>query len=484
MPAGPGIEDGANTGETPVSLTAITVRPSLAQRWTACVVLLAGAFLPPADFFIVNVTLPSIHETLHASPAQVQLVISGYAAGYAVFLATGGRLGDLYGRRRMFLWGMAGFTLTNALCGLAGSALLLVVARVAQGITASLLVPQVLGAMPTLFDDERGLARAMSAYGIMMGLAAAAGQFGGGVIVAWSPWDLGWRGVFLLKLPVCVAVLVLAWFAVPETSSSHRSRLDLGGIVLLSAALGALILPLVEGRQLHWPAWTIIGLAAVPPLLGAFVVWEARLTRLGGAPLFDLLLLRIDSFRRGAIVASLFFFTTPFYLLFGLYQQEGRGVDPLFTGLAFLPYGIGLFAGSMASAPLPARVRPRLLTIGMEIQVAGYAAIGAGVAAGLAQWQVTLAVFIAGFGQGIALPRLYNVALGQVPPDKAGVASGVINSVMQMGSAIAVAAIGSLFFTVLGDAHTEAAYAHAFGMAMIAVVAALALAMLATLLRD
>jgi EmrB/QacA subfamily drug resistance transporter len=467
-----------------LSLAAAALRPSPAQRWIACVVLLAGAFLPPADFFIVNVSLSSIHATLHASAAQVELVISGYAAGYAVFLVTGGRLGDLYGRRRMFLWGMAGFTLTNALCGLAPSAAVLVAARAVQGISASLLLPQVLGAMPTLFDDERGLARAMSAYGVMMGLAAAAGQFGGGALVAWSPWELGWRGVFLLKLPVCLAVLLIAWFAVPETSTARRARLDLVGIVLLSAALAALILPLVEGRQSHWPAWTIGSLLAAPLLLALFIAWEARLTRLNGSPLFDLTLVRIGSFRRGAVVSALFFFTTPFYLLFGLYQQEGRGIDPLFVGLAFLPYGIGLFAGSMATAPLPARIRPRLLTIGMMIQVAGYAAIGFGVAYGLRPDLLMLTVFIAGFGQGIALPRLYNVALGHVPPDKAGVATGVINSIMQIGSSVSVAAIGSLFFAVLGTGHGEAAYAHAFGVAMIAIVSALGAAMLATMLPD
>jgi predicted MFS family arabinose efflux permease len=183
-------------------------------------------------------------------------------------------------------------------------------------------------------------------------------------------------------------------------------------------------------------------------------------------------------------VATLFYFTSPFYLLFGLYEQEGRGTDPLFTGLAFLPYGIGLFVGSMGSAPLPEWLRPRLLTIGMVIQVAGYAAVGLGVAYEVVPGLVTLAVFVAGFGQGIALPRLYNVALGRVPPDKAGVAAGVVNSLMQIGSAIGVASIGSLFFAVLAGGHGESAYAHAFAMAMIAVVAALGLAMLATLMRD
>ena len=161
----------------------------------------------------------------------------------------------------MFLLGLAGFTLTNMLCGLATSALVLVVARVAYGVAAALLVPQVLGAIPTLFDDERGLARAMSAYGIMMGLAAAAGQFGGGALVTWSPWDLGWRGVFLLKLPVCLVVFAAAWFVVPETSTSRRARLDGGGIFLLSATLAWLDPAAGRGRQLHWgrrgrlPVW-------------------------------------------------------------------------------------------------------------------------------------------------------------------------------------------------------------------------------------
>ncbi len=458
--------------------------PSSARRWVACIVLLAGGFLPPADFFIVNVTLSSIHETLHASPAQVQLVISGYAASYAVFLATAGRLGDLYGRRLMFLLGMAGFTVMSALCGLATSAWVLDVSRVGQGVMAALLVPQVLGAMPTLFDDERGLARAMSAYGLMMGLAAAIGQAGGGAIVAWSPFGLGWRGVFLMNLPICVIVLIIAWFVVPETSTSRRTKPDLGGIALLSLTLACLILPSVEGHELGWPAWTIGALFAVPLLLAAFLAWEARLSRVGGAPLFDLALLRIGSFRRGVIVASLFFFTAPFYLLFGLYEQEGRGIAPLFTGLAFLPYGIGFFAGSMASAPARARLRARLLTIGMVIEVAGYAAVGIGVAREWLPSLVSVLVFIAGFGQGIALPRLYNVALSHMPADKAGVASGVINTMLQIGASVGVAVIGSVFFTALHGATGEPAYAHAFGVAMIAVVAALTLAMLATMLRD
>ncbi len=461
-----------------MSATSTTIDLSPAGRWLAFIVLLAGGFLPPVDFFIVNVSLPSIHATLGATPAEVQLVISGYAAGYAVFLITGGRLGDLYGRRRLFLLGMGGFAATNALCGLASTPLQLVIGRVLQGLAAAMLAPQVLGSVRALFPTERDLARALSAYGVMMGLAAAVGQFAGGALVAWSPLDLGWRAVFLLKLPICAAVLFIGWIVVPETSSTQRVRLDIGGAVLISLALACLVLPLSEGRQQGWPAWTFVSLVAAPVLVGIFLRFEARLAASGGMPLLDLALLRIPSFRRGTLVGTLFFFTSAFYLLFSIYQQEGYGTDPLHTGLTILPYGVGLFLGPLVSQSLVSRVGDWLLPLGMSIQVAGYAATAIAVTLGLDDWPVVLTVLIAGFGQGIALPRLFNAALGDVPPHQAGVAAGVINSALQIGAAIAVAAIGGLFFSVLGSGTGRAAYAHAFGIAQ----AATSLALLASML--
>ena len=453
------------------------------RRWLAFVVLLAGGFLPPVDFFIVNVTLPSIHATLGASPAELQLVVSGYAASYAVFLITGGRLGDLYGRRLLFMLGMAGFTVANLLCGLAATAAQLVVWRLLQGFAAAMLVPQVLGPLRTLFPTERELSRAMSSYGVMMGLAAAAGQFLGGALTQWSPFDLGWRAVFLLKLPVCLAVLAAGWLAVPETSTSRRVRLDVGGAALISAALACLVLPLAEGRQQGWPIWTLVMLAAAPVLAVGFVRLEARLTRRGGMPILDLALLAIPSFRRGVVVATLFFFTTAFYVTFSLYEQEGRGTDPLFTGLAILPYGVGLFFGPVTTAPLVARLGAALLPIGMAIQVTGYAGTAVAVAVGADGWPVLLAVLIAGFGQGIALPRLFNAALGDVPPAQAGVAAAVVNSALQIGGSISVAAVGSLFFAVLAGGVGHDAYGRAFATAQVATSVALAGAMLLSMRR-
>jgi MFS family permease len=462
----------------------ISTAASLSQtgRWLAFIVMLTGGLLPSVDFFIINVSLPSIHTSIGADPAELQLVVSGYAATYAVFLITGGRLGDLYGRRRLFLVGMAGFLATNTLCGLAATPLQLVVGRVLQGISAAMLVPQVLGSIRALFPSEAELAKALSFYGVMMGLAASIGQFSGGALVEWSPFDWGWRTVFLAKLPIGLPVMLVAWLMVPETSASRRQRLDIGGAILVSLTLACLVLPLSEGRQQGWPLWTFAMLAAVPFLGAAFVLFEARVAARGGSPLLDLKLMAITSFRRGVLVGTLFFFTTAFYVLFAIYEQEGYGTDPLFTGLAILPYGIGLFVGPLVTAPM-ARLRPWLLTIGMAIQVAGYAGVAAVIAAGYDEWPVVLTVLLAGFGQGIAYPRLFNTTLGNVAPHQAGVAAGVLSSALQIGAAISVAAVGSLFFAVLGEGTGRDAYADAFGVAQSATSAALLIALLLSIPR-
>lgn len=442
---------------------------SPAARWLALVVLLAGGFLGPVDFFIVNVALPSIQAGLGAADAEVQLVISGYSAGYAVLLITGGRLGDLYGRKRLFALGMAGFTAASAMCGFAPSANVLVLARVVEGVAAAMIAPQVLGSIRALYAG-RELSRALGLYGVMMGLAAVTGQFAGGALVALSPWGLAWRAVFLVNLPIGAAALIGAWLLVPETSAGTRPRLDIGGAALLSLALTCLIVPLSEGRQQGWPAWTFVMLAASLPLLWAFLRLEDRIGARAGMPLLDLELLTVKSFRRGILVATLFFFTSPFYLLFAIERQDGAGLDPLHTGLSLLPYGVGLFVGPLASAPL---LGHRLLTFGLMVEVMGYAATSAVVALQLGAAPLIATVFIGGFGQGIAMPRLFNTVLEDVPARQGGLAAGVVNSALQIGASISVAAVGTLFFAVLGGGTGPTAYAHAFGISMIAVVAAL-----------
>ncbi len=438
--------------------------------------LLLGGFLPPVDFFIVNVALPSIRSELGASSSQMQLVISGYAAGYAVLLISGGRLGDLFGRRRLFLIGMTCFTLTSALCGLAGSAELLVVGRVLEGLSAAVLVPQVLGSIRGLYEGA-ALGRALAIYGAMMGLAAACGQLLGGTLVAADLFGLGWRVVFLVNLPLGLIALVGARLAVRETSAAARPRLDPGGALLVSLALACLVVPLSEGPARGWPWWSVLMLAASFPILAAFLGFEARLARLGGMPLVDPALLRIRSFRRGVLLCVLFFCTSPFYLLFSVYQQSGLGTDPLRTGLAILPYGLGLFIGAMGTTPLPARLRPMLFGLGLAIELAGYALVALCAFAGETGPVAELVLFVAGTGQGIAMPRVFNAVLAEVPPAQAGLAAGIANTMLQMGAAISTSAVGSLFFALLGAGAGAAAYGRALGVSMLAVVAAIGAAL-------
>lgn len=444
-------------------------------RRLALAVLLAGALLPPVDFFIVNVALPSMRQTLGISAADAQLVLSGYAAAYAVFLVAGGRLGDLYGRRRFFALGVAGFTLASVLCGLAVNGPMLVAGRVLQGLSAAVLVPQALGSIRGLFAGP-ALGRALGLYGVTIGLGSVAGQFLGGAITQADWFGLGWRMVFLVNVPIGLAALAATWFAVPETSAEDRPTLDIGGAALISLTLACLILPLSEGRERGWPWWCFLLLAATPLLGWAFVAYEARLGRRGGMPILDLALLRIGSFRRGALVAGMFFWTTAFYMLFGIVQQEGQGTDPLHTGLGIMPYGIGLFFGPLLSAPLPPRIQPHLFAIGFGAEIIGYAAIALAMFLDAPAPVVTGTLLFTGFSQGIAMPRLFTMALGEVPARQAGVAAGVVNMMLQIGAAISASGIAAIFFAVLGGGTGAAAYGRALGVAMIALVAALAVA--------
>src|SRR5471030_1131045 len=231
------------------------------RRWAALAVLLTGAFLAPLDFFIVNVAMPSITSGLHATAADVQLVISGYAVVYAVCLITGGRLGDIFGRKSIFLVGLAGFAVASALCGLAWSPTSLIAGRLLQALAAAAMAPQALASVHALFPArERG--RALSIYGITLGLSSIAGQLLGGALVAADIDGFGWRLIFLINLPIAVATFVAAIPLLRETRGATRPRLDLVGVSLSAAALTALVLPLIEGREQGWPWWMIIMLAA------------------------------------------------------------------------------------------------------------------------------------------------------------------------------------------------------------------------------
>jgi MFS family permease len=306
-----------------------------AHPWAPLPVVLIAPFMVVLDFFIVNVAIPSMQSRLHAGSGAVEWVIAGYGLTFAIGLITGGRLGDRFGRRRMFSLGLLLFTLASAACGLASTPSLLVGARIGQGLAAALLMPQALAILGVIYEGARRV-QAFSIYGMALGLAAVSGQLIGGALIQADPAGLGWRTVFLINLPIGMLGLVLAPRLVPESRAEGTPGLDLTGAGLVTLALTAIVLPLIEGRSHGWPLWTWLSLAVSPFLLYGFARHQRWLGRSGGEPLLHPQLFRERAFTVG-LIAQLAFFSgmASFFLVFALYLQQGRGLDPLKAGLVF-----------------------------------------------------------------------------------------------------------------------------------------------------
>lgn len=442
------------------------------RRWLALPVLLTGAFLPPLDFFIVNVALPSIRASLKASSAELQFVISAYAATYAVFLITGGRLGDLYGRRRMFLFGISAFTLASLLCGLAGSPQMLLAGRMLQGMAAAALAPQVLASIRVMFPLAEQ-SRALGLYAATFGMAATLGQLLGGALISGHWWGLGWQLIFLVNLPVGLAALIGGICLLRESHAAHALKLDLGGVALLSMALGLLVYPLVEGREQHWPAWTFVMLAASLAMFALFVRYEARITHRGGSPLIDVQLFREGDFSLGILITLGFYLTSAFVLTYAVYMQSGLQRNAMQTGLATLPFTLGYFFGSVLASRLIGAWGHRTLPISCTLQAIGFAMVAATVLQRLPHDLLVPGLVVAGLGFGIAMPALIRVVISSVDAQHAGLASGMVITALQISAALGVAIIGGIFYSALRGQETSGAYAHAFATSLSCNVGAL-----------
>jgi len=424
------------------------------RRWLAFAVLLAGAFLPPLDFFIVNVALPSIRGDLAASPAQIQLVISAYAASYAVFLITGGRLGDLFGRRRVFLAGMAGFGFSSLICGVATSPMMLIGGRILQGLSAAAMAPQGLASIHALFPEQER-SRALAVYGAALGFAAVVAQALGGVLIAADVFGLQWRVIFLINLPIVALVFVAGIPFLPDTRSPAPAPLDRLGVVLCALALGLLIVPLVEGREMGWPWWLCLMLLSAPVVAVAFWRHEIALEGRGGVPLVSPQLSGSPGLMAGLTGVLFFYVVAAFFLTFSVYLQDALGATPLTTGLMFVPFGIGFLIGPLTT-PVAIRWFGRFVpAMGMLLEVLGClmlsAAVGstpAGAIPSLAL--VSLAVGLLGFGQGWALPTLVRTLIDRAPAGGAGMISGLVNSALQISAALGVAVLGGVFYALAG----------------------------------
>ncbi|MGW1349769.1 MFS transporter [Streptomyces sp. sk2.1] len=417
--------------------------------------LLIGASLPLLDYYIVNVALPSMERDLRTTETMLELVVAGYGVAHAVLLVLCGRLGDRFGRRRLFLWGMAAFGLTSLVCGLATDAWTLVIARVAQGAAASLLLPQVLATIQATTEGARR-GRAIGLYGATTGLSMVAGQVLGGVLVAADIGGTGWRAVFLVNVPVVLLGLGTALRTVPETRSDRPHPVDLPGTLLLALALGCLLLPLTEGRAAGWPWWAWTLLVVTGPAAAAFVAVEYRADRAGRVPLLPPSLVGVRSMRRGlAMVPTFSIGFGGFMFCVAVALQTGLDFGPVTAGIALAPMALAFFAASLVGPSLVARFGGRVAAGGAAVQIVGLVLVAVAVRSGwpgLGVLELAPGMAIAGFGQGLVMPVVFRVVLSDVPNAMAGVGSGVMITAQQSMLALGAATLGSLFLGLVPGA--------------------------------
>jgi EmrB/QacA subfamily drug resistance transporter len=443
----------------PPAATGATADP---RRWLTLIILLLAAFMNLLDVSIVNIAIPSIQRNLHASYADVQWALAGYTLAYALVLITGGRLGDTFGRKRLFLIGVTGFTIMSALCGAAQSPGMLIACRVAQGAMGAIMVPQVLAVIQVIFPPAERI-KALAGFGVTAGLGTISGPLIGGLLIQHNLFGLGWRPIFLINVPVGIITVVVSAVLVRESRAASPPRLDPAGVGLVTVALLLLLFPLVQGRQLGWPAWTFISMAASVPVFALFVWYEQIKSRRDGSPLVPMRLFRERGFSAGMAIAVTFFLGIASYgLVLTLFLQLGLGFTPLHAGLTFLPFSLGVLASSGAAA----RLAPRF---GRGVTMAGALVIAAGMAgviaatdhygAAVTTWDLVPGLVAAGLGLGAVIAPLADIVLARVPSQDAGSASGVFNTGLQLGNSIGIALIGVIFFGMLGSQSGPAASA-------------------------
>lgn len=446
--------------------TTATVREatplSETSRWLLPILLL-GNVLNVVDVFVVNVALPTLTQTLHATPAALELVVAGYSVAFACFLVAGGRLGDSFGRRRLFMIGMAGFTVASAICGLAPTANVLIAARLGQGVTAALMVPQVLGTIQVIYQGA-ARQRALGIFGAIMGLAAAAAQILGGLLVSADLFGLSWRPAFLVNIPVGIFGLLAARRVIPDSRSPQAAPIDGLGTTLLGATVILLLVPLTLGREEHWPLWCWILLGAVPFTAAAFAAVQARKERRGTLPLLPPSLLRSPGMLPGLAVGLVFFAAFGGMMLITTVAfQFGLRYSPVKAGLTLSPYALAFLASSLLVRRLVARYGKYVIILGAFVLAFGFGLLAFQAHqgfAGMTPLSFAPALAVIGFTQGMVAIPLVGVVLSGIPPERAGVAAGVFSTGQQIAVAIGIAAIGTLFFSL--------AASHGFGVAFTA----------------
>lgn len=439
----------------------------MSGRWFVLAIVLSAVFVQILDTTITMVAIPSIQSDLDASFGEIQLVVAGYSLAFACLLITAGRLGDTYGRKRMFLLGMAGFTAMSVLCGAAPNSLTLVIARILQGLFSGLMLPQVLSIIQVSFSDKER-PKAFSIYGATFGLATVTGPVVGGALIKLNLWGTDWRSIFYVNLPIGLLALLAGFPKIRESRAPKADKLDLTGATIITAGVFMLILPLVVGRDQGWPAWTYVLLVASVPVLALFFWYEARLTkRPGSSPLVRTTLFRQRSFSIGIMLSLIFFAAIPaFFFIFYLTFQIGLGYSPVLAGSVSLAFAMPLAAASARSAAVVRKIGTWVLLVGTILVLVGMGGVIVTVrwaGAGLTGWDMVPAMMVAGAGTGLFLAPVINVLLAGIRHEDAGAASGVLSTMQQIGASLGIAMIGIIFFGLLrtgGPSSADVAVPH------------------------
>ncbi|MDT0309342.1 MFS transporter [Streptomyces sp. DSM 44917] len=418
-----------------------------------------GTTLAILDSFIVNVAAPSIHTDLNTTFAQLELIIGAYVLVYGLFLVTGGRFGDIFGYRRIFVAGVLLFVAASLACSLATTAEALIVFRVVQALGAAMLYPQVLSGLQTMFKG-REQAIAFGVFGATIGLASICAQLVGGMLVSLDLFDLGWRTIFLINIPLGLLAVAGAMLTLPGGRNAHRPSLDPIGGVILTLALVLLLLPLVLGREMDWPVWMIAMLVLSVPAFFAFLGWERAVGRRGGDPLVSMDLFRNGPFSVGTGIAMAFFAcNSGLFLILTLALQLGLDFSAAESGLAFTPLAVAFMAASLLASRITARLGPRgVLVLGYMANAVGVLALiltTAAVGTDLSIAALAPSLIVIGFGQGLGVSPLMALVLQGVPARDSGAAGGVLETVIQVAWALGIALLGLIYFTLVGG-HDDA----------------------------
>ena len=435
------------------------------HRWLVLTVVLIAEMMDLFDSTIVNVAGPTLAQKLHASNSDLQWVIGGYALALGSGLILGGRLGDRFGRRNMFLFGLAGFTLASLLCALAPSIAALIVLRFIQGFLGAMLLPQGFGLIRESFPPKE-FGKAFAAYGPAFGLGGILGPVIGGFIIQANIADLGWRAVFLVNLPIGLISLVLSFIYLPKTAADKSIKIDLFGALLVILASGMLVYPLIKGQDAGWPLWTYLMLAGSVVVFLLFA-WMERVTeRRGGTPLIDATIFKKRAYTMGLTGLGLYFAGfTGVYLILTLFLQFGERFTSSDAGLGNIPIALGsAIGGTISGAFLAEKIGGRItLQIGALVQLAGVVLMWISVPslANFSIWQLVPALVISGIGTGLIAAPIFDTVLSTVEPQQSGSASGVLSAVQSVMSSVGVAIFGTVFFHFATIGQADAGFRNA-----------------------